>query len=298
MFDFKLVYVGVPKAIVVDKNNVHECIDYVNSTEYECMLVYNNNLSFLKHCPSIRFLKLFPISEGNNCLDFSPVYSLKELTVLSLALGGVNTNPGKININIDISKLENLTWYIGDIKNACNFNRNKLIGLTLYDFSENDNELLCPNDNLKMLELIFSKNISLKVTETLKQIHCLFLSYNRYLKNIDHISNNDNSLTALSIENCPNIEDLSVIGELENLEFLRLLGGRKIKSFSFLKKCKNLKTFVTDYKSEDGDMSFIKNLSYAYLPCCRHYNIKPKDLPNGKFYMGTDGLPWYMRFSG
>lgn len=58
----------------------------------------------------------------------------------------------------------------------------------------------------------------------------------------------------LEIDHCGHIEDFSVLNELENLEFLRLLGTNTITDIQFIKKLPKLKTFICDYKVKDGDV--------------------------------------------
>ncbi|MBO4770740.1 MAG: hypothetical protein J5563_08175 [Clostridia bacterium] len=282
--------------IEIHDDNIDESIDYINDNKIEAAQIITGNIYFLDKCPSLKYLNILPSVLSPKLFDYSPLYRVPNIISLSCGTSYVYNNKDKAGHGfIDYSRIKGLRYL------TCAFNKYEigaskvsgLQGITAFNWPNEDLINFSASNSILLLQLGFGRMQNLKgINDCAPSLKCLLVFYSRYLTNISHIVSVNKSLTALSIENCPNIEDLSVIGELENLEFLKLLGGRKIKSFGFLKKCKNLKTFVTDYKSEDGDMAFIKNLSNAYLPCCRHYNIKPKDLPNGKFYMGTDGLPW------
>ena len=59
---------------------------------------------------------------------------------------------------------------------------------------------------------------------------------------------------------------------------------------------KNLKTFVFNMYVDDGDLEQCKNLSYVYSEVDRkHYNVKDKDLPKGKYYRGNEDIELWRR---
>ena len=62
------------------------------------------------------------------------------------------------------------------------------------------------------------------------------------------------TLKALRVENCPKIQDFSVLGELENLELLELAGSNTLPNLDFLKTMKNLKTFTFSMNVLDGNL--------------------------------------------
>lgn len=87
-------------------------------------------------------------------------------------------------------------------------------------------------------------------------------------------------MRALRIENCPKIDDFSVLSELENLEFLELSGKNELPNLSFIKDMKNLKTFIFSMNVKDGDITPCLGLSHVYsMRNHRYYNLKDDDLP-------------------
>ncbi|NLN03259.1 MAG: hypothetical protein GX166_00305 [Clostridiaceae bacterium] len=104
------------------------------------------------------------------------------------------------------------------------------------------------------------------------------------------------TLNALRIENCPKIEDFSVLGELENLELLELTGNNVLPNLDFLKSMKNLKTFIFSMNVLDGDLNPCLNLSYVYSGKDRkHFNLKDKDLPKSKYVRGEENIEDWRR---
>ena len=129
-----------------------------------------------------------------------------------------------------------------------------------------------------------------------KKIQCLYLHYNRSLNDISALKNVKKTLRALRIENCPKINDFSVLEELENLELLELSGNNELPSLSFLKTMKNLKTFIFSMNVKDGDLYPCLNLSYAYSEKNRkHYNLKDMDLPKGQYVRGNEAIEEWRR---
>lgn len=137
---------------------------------------------------------------------------------------------------------------------------------------------------------------SLDGIENSKKMQCLYLHYNRSLRDINALSKVKKTLRALRIENCPKIEDFSVLGELENLELLELTGKNSLPDLQFIKKMKNLKTFVFDMNVMDGDLSPCLDLSYVHSRKNRkHYNVKDKEMPRGKYVRGNESIELWRR---
>ena len=127
-------------------------------------------------------------------------------------------------------------------------------------------------------------------------MQCVYLYYNRSLKNIDALKKVKDTLKALRIDHCPKIKDFSVLEELENLEYLFLDGNNKLESLDFLKKLKKLKTFICHYEILDGNLLNTLNLSYVYMGRIRkHYNLKDKDLPRGEYIRGNEDIEEWRR---
>lgn len=100
-------------------------------------------------------------------------------------------------------------------------------------------------------------------------------------------------MRALKIENCPKITDFSVLDELENLEYLQIIGSNVLPDIKFIKKLKNLKTFVFDIKIEDGDLTPCLDINHvSSLRMMKHYNVRRKDLPQAekRLFRGNDDI--------
>ena len=60
---------------------------------------------------------------------------------------------------------------------------------------------------------------------------------------------------------------------------------------------KNLKTFIFDMNVLDGDLTPCLGLSYVYSEKNRkHYNVKDKDMPRGKYVRGNEDIELWRRF--
>ena len=127
-------------------------------------------------------------------------------------------------------------------------------------------------------------------------MQCLYLHYNRSLQNISALRRANRTLKALRIENCPKIEDFSVLCELENLELLELSGSNVLPNLNFLKTMRNLKTFAFNMDVLNGDLTPCLNLSYVYSEKDRrHFNLKDKDLPKTNYARGNEDIEEWRR---
>ena len=88
-----------------------------------------------------------------------------------------------------------------------------------------------------------------------------------------------------------------MIGKLENLESLVLIGSNVISNLSFLTKMKKLKTFIFTMEIADGDLTPCLDLQYA---CCakgrKYYNLKDDKLPKGEYVRGNENIEMWRRF--
>ena len=149
---------------------------------------------------------------------------------------------------------------------------------------------------LDTLSIFQSKITTLEGIQKSQKLQCVYLYNNRSLQDISVLKKVKRTLRALRIENCPKIVDFSVLGELENLELLQLSGSNELDDISFLKTMKNLKTFIFNINVKDGDLSPCLNLSYVCSGKNRkHYNLKDKDLPKGKYIRGNETIEMWRR---
>lgn len=135
-----------------------------------------------------------------------------------------------------------------------------------------------------------------KWNRTVKKNAMLIFALQSFSPRHQRVSKCKKTLRALRIENCPKIEDFSVLAELENLELLELTGKNTLPNLQFLKQMKNLKTFVFDMNVLDGDLTPCLDLSYVYSRKNRkHYNVKDKDMPRGEYVRGNEDIEMWRR---
>lgn len=299
-----------PDALLIEDLNLPYLIEYIQKKEIkkayiQCM----GNFDFLRSCPTLEYITIeltLPFSEYKNCelkrdkiykqYDFEPVLSLPHLKGLTIIN---NEHPDiKSKIRFDISRFKELQKYDGDSENIINLGKaHSLKTLVLRSkYKREDLYELRELKQIDTLEFSFSKVFSLNGIEALPRLQCLYINYNRSLSDIRALSGVKGTLKALRIENCPKIEDFSVLGELENLELLELSGSNVLPNLDFLKTMKNLKTFVFNMNVLDGDLTPCLNLSYVYSEINRrHFNLKDEELPKGNYIRGNEDIEEWRR---
>lgn len=228
--------------------------------------------------------------------DVEPLYSMKNLKSLSVIDGEEPYVVSKIQI--DLSRFSGLEEFLGDSKHVKNISEARGLKTLWLNGYEKDSLLeLSELSKLDTLELDMPKITSLDGCEKMYQLQCLYLRYGRRLSDISALEKVKHSLKALRIENCARIEDFSVLEKLEALELLELSGSNEIPDISFIKKMKNLKTFVFTVNILDGDLS--PCLGLQYVACARgrkHYNLKDGKLPKGEYVRGNEDIDMWRRF--
>lgn len=298
-----------PDSMVIENIKLEQSVNYINSKKINKAYikgVYNYN--FLKGCKGIKHLSIeFQLSMADYSVlekkgkyywvdyDLSSIYDLNELKSLQFIN---NENPDiRAKAQLDVSELSTLEMYKGEysfVKNIEKAERMRMLELYKYDGIDlNDFGKL---KNLITLQVVSSKLQSLNGCEMFDNMQCIYLHYNRNISNISSLGKIKHSLKALRIENCPKIEDFSVLNELENLELLELSGSNSLPNLQFLKKMKHLKTFTFNMNVEDGDLSLCKDLTYVYCEKNRkHYNLKDKEFPKEQYFRGNENIEEWLR---
>lgn len=298
-----------PDGILIEDLDLPYLINYIKEKKIKKAFVQGmSRFDFLKDCPSLEHLgiqfrlpfcayKTVPM-RGNRIYyeyDLSSLYhlpSLKSLTIIDLEEPFVHPS-----MHLDISKLPKLEMYYGEHAFVTNLDQAvSLRSLNLDHYSQRDFTKLYRLKRLDTIGLTCSKLYTLDGCEAFHELMCLYLHYNRSLKDISALSKVKETLRALRIENCPKIEDFSVLGELENLELLELSGSNVLPSLDFLKTMKNLKLFMFNMNVLNGDLTPCLNVSHVYSEKNRrHYNLKDEELPKGKFVMGNKDIEEWRR---
>lgn len=285
-----------PDAILIENLAVSGLIEYINKKGLlKAYIQGMSDFNFLLDCTGIEYICIelrLPFAELKDLqcngkflykeYDVNPLYKLDKLKYLSIT---DNEEPIiKSNLQIDISRFRTLQVYYGEYKFVVNLEKAiSLKSLALHHYAAHDLNKL---SNLKLIDTIqftFSKLQTLKGCRNFNRLTCLYLSYNRALKDISELKMVKSTLRILQIENCPNIEDFSVLRELENLEYLELTGSNSIPSLAFLKNLKKLKVFLFNVNVLDGNLSYCMNVPCVHSEKNRkHYNFKDNELPKEK----------------
>ena len=277
------------------KRTLSEHIALVNELKIEKAVIIANNIDFIQKCPSLKHLKIVPSDEAGENFDYSPLYDMPQIKSLSCAtIYGKNE---EFSTTIDYSRIKGIESISIVNSNYLNYNNISTIKrLGLANFPDSNLQNAFSSIHLDTLSIIQCKLKSLEGIQKSEKMQCLYLYYNRSLKDISALGKVKRTLRALRIENCPKISDFSVLGELENLELLELSGSNELPSLSFLKKMKNLKTFVFSMNVKDGDLTPCLDLSFVYSARNRkHYNLKDKELPKSKYVHGNETIEEWRR---
>ena len=284
--------------INIEQHNIEKYVEYINEKRIEQAEIVMPNLEFLKRCPTLKKLYIIPSYNATKDFDFSPLYEMGEIESLHC----INQYGERMQhyAIIDYSKIHGLKELSLDANCASkNFNKiESLKTLRIGGFLGKNKDLtdLFSSVVLDTLELNECKEQSLEGIEKSKKLQCLYINYNRSLKDIKALGKVKETLRALRIRNCPKIEDFSILKELENLEMLELYGNSSLPDLSFLQSMKKLKSFIFDFNIEDGDLTKCLGLEYVYCSRGRkHYNLKDSDLPKGKFFAGNENIEEWRR---
>lgn len=316
---------GRPFVSVTYPNNVHDGlfiqevasdgdIRYINDNNIE--KVYLKGMAdydFLKECPSIKYLaiefqlprkklKNLPIQKNKYIAqyDLSPIYEMPDLKMMEL-LSNEHENVAT-KCTVDLNKLKKLESVSGDCQYMDNIDCcTSLRSIYLVSYKPKSKNLE-EFSKLRLLDTITLTQCSiesLKGIESLSKITCLYLYYNRNLRDIHDLMTVKDSIRALEIMNCPNIQDLEQLSNLTKLKTLSIWGKGEIQNIKFIEKMKNLKSFLFELNVLNGDLTpCLKLLNVKCIKDRRHYNYKNSDLPKlpyGKFIRGNETIDVWRR---
>lgn len=275
--------------------SLKEHIDFIQSNKIEKALIIADNIDFVTMCPTLKYLQIVPADSTGDSFDYSPLYRMPQIK--SLSCSTVYGFREEYSTGIDCSRINGLEdIHVTDVGYK-NFNAVKTLkSLGLSGYKQQDLSDAFTGSILDTLMVIQCKIKSLEGIQKSQKMQCLYLYYNRSLQDIRPLQNVKKTLRALRIENCPKIEDFSVLGQLENLELLELSGSNELTDLSFLKTMKNLKTFVFNMNVRDGNLTPCLDLSYVCSERNRkHYNLKNHELPKGEYARGNENIEKWRR---
>lgn len=275
-------------------HSLKEHIDFINAYSIDSASIIADDISFLSQCPTLKHLSVIPSVQAGDGFDFSPLYELKEIKSLFCATKyGIDD---KNSSSVDYGKIKGLQNLNISHENNFFIESNTLKTLRTFENTAKTLQDIVIGDSLDTLQIINSKIQTLTGIQKLPKLQCLYLDYNRSLRDISELEMARNTLTALRISKCSKITDFSVLPKLRNLEYLCLEGSQSVPDLSFIKSMPKLKTFIFDFVVDDGDLSPCLNLSYVY--CSKHkrnYNVKAKDLPKGTYVWGNENIDVWRR---
>ena len=195
------------------KRSLEEHIQYVNDNQIEKAIVIAEDIAFITRCPGLSYLRVIPADSAQVGFDYSSLYQMREIKHLSCnTVYGERENLYSV---IDYSKINGLIdLHISGSKGDVGFeNALTLKSLNVSHYNKKDLTNLFCSINLDTLRLVQCTNSSLNGMEKTSKLQCLYLHYNRLLNDISALRKVKKTLRALRIENCPKIEDFSVLGE-------------------------------------------------------------------------------------
>lgn len=277
------------------KRDLDEHIALINDLKLEKAVIIADNIDFITRCPSLKYLSIIPADSAGDNFDYSPLYDMPQ--VKDLWCTTVYGAYEEYSTTVDYSKVKGLESVGTSNSGHLNYELiETLKTLSISSWKKKDLKGMLCSKKLDTLRLIQCGIHSLDGIDISDRLQCLYLHYNRSLKDISALAKVKKSLKALRIENCPKIEDFSVLGELENLELLELTGKNTLPNLQFIKQLKNLKTFVFDMNVLDGDLTPCLDLSYVFsVKNRKHYSIKDRDMPKGEYVRGNENIDMWRR---
>lgn len=296
---------NIPDALLIENLQIQQLVEYCNRKHIQKAFIQGvQNFEFLRDCKSIEHITI------ELRLPFDAYAALKS-AVISYDLSSLQSLPNLKSIDIrederygsrakvllDLGRIKGLEEFCGDYKFANGLSEAiQLKTLQLSKFKKFDLLELKQLSLLDTVHFSFSNLESLDGVQNFPRLQCLYLSYNRRLHDISDLRHVKKNLRALRIENCPRIQDFTVLYELENLELLELSGKNDLPSLDFINEMPNLKTLIFSVNILDGNLSPCKNLSWAYSERNRkHYNVKDADLPKITYHHGNENIELWRR---
>ncbi len=258
-----------------------EHIQLINQYKLKSAYLIAEDINFINQCPSLSKISVTPSNTAENQFDFSPLYSLPEITHLYCATE--YGNRFQLKSSIDYSQINGLLDL--NISGQGHFNFHTIPTLQRLAISKaivksRDLNDIFASACLQNLTVIQSNIQTLNGIEKSNCLSSLSLWYNRSLCDISPIISNSKTLKKLSIEACAKISDFSFLEELESLEELELFGSNTLPDLNFVNKLTKLKKFCFSMKIANGDLTPCLKIPYAYCQkTYNYYNLKDKDLP-------------------
>jgi len=277
------------KGIIID--NAYDAytlnclIKYYESNNILFLQSQDNDLNYLDRFSNVEYLSL--PQEAYNFDNLNRLTKLKGLSIYSSKIDMIDENI--------LKKLQYLN-IIYDDKTKVDFTTlDSLKSLRIVNCPFVD---LCIYNSLEYLELNYCKKIiNLNFLGNLTMLKNLKLSYLPALNNIQGLERFEYNLEKISIIDCKKVDNVELtLSKLKELKEIQIITEEietklKLKSLCFIKELVKLESFTTNYKIEDGDLSYLLKLKdVIIIPFYKHYNLKDKDLPHNEVLINDNGV--------
>lgn len=149
--------------------------------------------------------------------------------------------------------------------------------LAVQEWSGN-NLINLQSENLLALKILSGRLHSLNGLQNIPLLRSLSISNQRELSDVQELAH-CNGLESLSFERCGRVNTAD-IPPLSELQYLALVGTRRVENLSFLKRFPRLENVMLGIEISDGDLQkLFKMKNVAILQDRRNYSAKHRDLP-------------------
>ena len=257
-----------------------EHIALINEYKLEKAKIIAEDISFIRRCPTLKYLDIAPADTAPQNFDYSPLYEMPEIHSLTCQThyGGLRE---PFSTTVDCARIRGLKDLFVRGTGYLNVDRVETLEnlfVSSYPKRRNLNGLVS-GKHLKKLTFLSCNFESLDGIEAFSHLQSLNIWYNRTLSDISALHHTAPSLRGLSIENCPKITDFSALSSLTRMEALSLEGKNDIPDLNFLNHMKSLRFFTCTMNVADGDLTSCLSVPYVDIRGRKHYNLKNKDLP-------------------
>ena len=251
---------GIEVDNVYDMEVFHRAVQEIHDKKIEFYQSSDYDLSILKYCPTIRYIKI------SGEADLSVLYDMPQIEGISIGwlLGD--------NLHFDFTKIQNLKQLQVPYnkKNKSIFQLSDLLRLSLSEYNEKDLQKLSTFKNLQDLSIEFSTFNSMNGIEELSCLRKVTLDYCLRLKDISSLSKL-RELKELYIIDCNKIEQVEkTLGELNALEKLALrkfeTKGGSLQNLDFVKRMQSLQEMECSWRileKSAKNKKYVANITFC-----------------------------------
>ncbi len=261
------------------ERSLEEHIQFIREYEIRKAVIVCRDLSFLPRCQNLGEVTIVPSENAEPDFDYSPLYKLPNLRMVNCI---TEYGPkGQFHATVDYRKIPGVAQISAAGKGHLGYEaipNLEVLSLCRDQRHTDFSNISCSN----VLREAFFLQCRLKSLEGLEQhpgLEELTLSHCRSIQDISQMRNAAAHLRILTIENCPKIQDFSVLEQLHHLEHLQLYGSQTLPNLVFLKQMPRLKTFVFTMNVADGNLLPCMEIPYASCKNRKHFNRKDVQLP-------------------